>query len=167
MRTIELREDISAEALRYYAKQEKNARICKRLLGLAHLLDTGDRLSSEKIACLSNSQFRIWINRFNEKGLEGLRSKKQRGRPVKISELLRKALKEKAVRGPSLGEGLSRYRIVDLQEYLRNEHHITMSQSGLWYTLRDLGLSWKTGRQRHPKSDEGIQDAFKKTSKMS
>ncbi len=42
-----------------------------------------------------------------------------------------------------------------------------MTQSGIWYTLQQLDLSWKTGRQRHPKSDDAVQDAFKKTSKTS
>jgi transposase len=165
MRTIEVRQDISSTKLRQYAKNEKNARVCKRLLGIAHFLDTSDRLVSEKIACLSNSNFRIWLNRFNGKGIAGLLSKKQTGRPVKLSLSIRENLKEKVVNGPSTTEGLSRYRIVDLQDFLKNEHNITMTKSGIWYTLQNLDLSWKTGRQRHPKSDEVVQDTFKKTSK--
>lgn len=163
MRTIEVRQDISSTELRHHAKNEKNARVCKRLLGIAHFLDTSDRLASEKIACLSNSNFRIWLNRFNGKGIEGLLSKKQTGRPVKLSLSIRENLKERIVNGPSATEGLSRYRIIDLQTFLKNEYHVTMSQSGIWYALQDLGLSWKTGRQRHPKSNELIQDTFKKT----
>lgn len=66
--------------------------------------------------------------------------------------------------GPRAEEGLARYRIVDLQRFLKEEHGITMGVSGIWYVLQDLNLSWKTGRQRHPKSDEATQEAFKKTS---
>ncbi len=35
MRTIEVRQDISSTELRQHAKNEKNARVCKRLLGIA------------------------------------------------------------------------------------------------------------------------------------
>ena len=103
--------------------------------------------------------------RFNECGIEAIRSYKSTGRPVKITDTIREKLKEKVVTGPSEAEGLARYRIVDLQEFLLKEHNIKMTQSGIWYTLQELNLTWKTGRQRHPKSDDAVQEAFKKTSK--
>jgi len=56
-----------------------------------------------------------------------------------------------------------RYRIVDIQHFLKEEHGIEMGLSGIWYKLQELELTWKTGRQRHPKSSEEGQEAFKKT----
>lgn len=129
--------------------------------------DGCSRSEAEKIACLTPNVFRIWVKRFNELGIEGVRDHKPSGRPAKLNARIRKSLKEKVVNGPSAREGLSRYRIIDLQEFLKNEHNITMTKSGIWYTLQDLDLSWKTGRQRHPQSDEVVQDTFKKTSKTS
>jgi transposase len=42
-----------------------------------------------------------------------------------------------------------------------------MCCSGVWHTFYELGLSWKMGRQRHPKSNEESQTAFKKISSQS
>jgi transposase len=165
MRLINLRSDITSLEIRAAAKKEKCAKMCRRLLAIAALRDGCTRQEAEKIACLTPNVFRIWVKRFNDRGIEAIRSYKATGRPVKITDTIREKLKEKVVTGPSEAEGLSRYRIVDLQEFLLSEHHIKMTQSGIWYTLQELDLSWKTGRQRHPKSDDAVQDAFKKTSK--
>lgn len=167
MHTIKLRTDVPSQELRNYAKHEKDARLCKRLLAIANLIDTNDRLASEKIACLSNSNFRIWIKRFNEEGIEGLMVKKQTGRPQKLTKEIKDSLREKVLNGPNEKDGLCRYRICDLQDFLKEEHDIKMGSSGIWYILQSLKLTWKTGRQRHPKSSDEVQETFKKTSKTS
>lgn len=162
-----IRQDIKSATLREEAKKEKDSRICRRLLGIAHLLDGGSRQEAQKIACLTVNTFRTWMKRFNEQGIPGLRSKQSPGRPVIISQTIAEKLKEKVLAGPSQEEGLVRYRISDLQQYLKEEHQITIGISGLWYHLRALNLSWKTGRQRHPKRDDAAQETFKKTSEKS
>lgn len=165
MKRIPLRTDINSSLIRASAKKEKCAKMCRRLLAIAALHDGYSRSEAEQIACLTPNVFRIWVKRFNAYGIEGTRDHKSTGRPVKLNASVRKTLKERVVTGPSTTESLSRYRIVDLQNFLKNEYNITMTQSGIWYNLQDLDLSWKTGRQRHPKSDEIVQDTFKKTSK--
>lgn len=164
MRRTEIRKDIKAELLRQTAKLERDGGLCRRLLGIAHLLEGGSRSESQRISCLTASTFRIWIQRFNRDGIKGLRAKKSTGRPSKLTAEVEQALREKVLQGPSKKEGLVRYRLVDLQKFLREDHHVSMRESGIWYVLQDLGLSWKTGRQRHPKSDGEAQEAFKKTS---
>lgn len=159
-----LRRDIEVATLREAAKTERDGSVCRRLLGLAHLLETGNRDEAQKIACLTGSNFLIWMKRFNEQGIPGLQSKPCSGRPRKISEEVVTKLKEKVLAGPTATEHLVRYRIVDLQGFLKEEHQVSICQSGLWYYLQNFKLSWKTGRQRHPKSDAKTQEAFKKTS---
>jgi transposase len=68
------------------------------------------------------------------------------------------SLREKVLEGPSQEEGLVRYRIVDFQEFLKEKHGVSLGISTIWGVLRKLGCSWKTGRQRHPKSHEEIQE---------
>jgi transposase len=167
MRLINLRSDIASSEIRAAAKKEKCAKMCRRLLAISALRDGCTRQEAEKIACLTPNVFRTWVKRFNENGIESIRSYKSTGRPIKLTDNIREKLKEKVNAGPSETEVLSRYRIIDLQEFLLSEHNIKMTQSGIWYTLQQLDLSWKTGRQRHPKSDDAVQDAFKKTSKTS
>jgi transposase len=164
MEAIKVREDIGAVELREVAKREKKGRVCRRLLALAHLLEGGSREEAEKIACLTSSNFRVWVKRYNELGIEGLVDIKPPGRPHKMSDKVKEELRTKVLKGPSKGEKIVRYRLVDLKNYLEKEHKIRMGLSGIWYELKGLKLSWKTGRQRHPKSEEAIQEAFKKKS---
>lgn len=165
MRGISVRQDIPVSVLRDRAKQEKSSSMCRRLLGIAHLIESGSRSEAQTIACLTLNVFRVWIRRFNAEGIEGLRSKKHTGRPPRISKAVGQRLKERILKGPSKEEGLVRYRIVDVQKILQEEHGISLGPSRIWYVLQDLGLTWKTGRQRHPKTKEHAQTTFKKTLK--
>ena len=126
-----LRKDIEASTLRIAAKKETNAGMCRRLLGIAHLLEGGTREEAHKIACLTINIFRIWMKRFNELGIEGLRSRKSTGRPPKISKEIKDELKKKILEGPDKNKGLVRYRIVDLQNFLKENYNIKIGSSGL------------------------------------
>ena len=163
MRPIAIRQDIQAKILRQAARTERNSGVCRRLLGIAHLLEGGSRADAQKIACLTVNTFRIWIQRFNTRGIEGLRAKQTSGRPSKLTAQIEQRLREKVLQGPSPKEGLARYRIVDLKNFLQEEYQISISLSGIWYILEGLNLTWKTGRQRHPQSNKDAQEAFKKT----
>lgn len=163
MKPIQLRDDISAVSLRARAKGEGNAKVCRRLLAIAHLLDGGSSKEGREIACLSDMPFRRWIHRFNAMGIEGLNKHKHPGRVPKIDKNLAEALKAKVLQGPGKEEGIVRYRLVDLQLHLQNVHQICVGQSTIWYKLQDMRLTWKTCRQRHPKSNDVMQETFKKT----
>jgi transposase len=162
MRATQIRKDINSKKLREEAKGEKVSKVCRRLLGIAHLLEGGSRKEAEVIACISTSNFRIWLARFNEHGIEGLRDKKSTGRPTKLTKMIKEEFKEKVLNGPSEEEGIIRYRLVDLQKFLKEKHEISIGISGVWNLLQELNLTWKTGRQRHPESDEATQEDFKK-----
>lgn len=79
MRPNEIKKYISADLLRQEAKKEKNSGLCRRLLGIAHLIETGNRQEAQKICCLTVSNFLIWMRRFNEQEIQGLRRKKPNG----------------------------------------------------------------------------------------
>ena len=162
MRATEVRKDIEVKDLRRAAKGEKDSGMCRRLLGICHLIETGNRGESQEISCLTMNRFCDWIKRFNREGIEGLRRKTSSGRTWKVPGDVRKELHAKILEGPFEEEKLARYRLVDLQDFLRESHGIEMSLSGIWRNLQTLKLTWKTTRQRHPQSDEGVQAAFKK-----
>lgn len=163
---IKLRTDISASTLRENMKKESDAKVYRRLNGILCLLEGGTRTQARTVSQLSINVFRTWVVRFNTHGIEGLKSLKHTGRPLKISDKIQQLLYEKVISGPSENEMLVRYRLVDLQRFLAEEHQISIAQSGIWNCLHKLNLTWKTGRQRHPKANERAQEDFKKTSKI-
>lgn len=162
MPQIKPRTDISSEKLRIHLKKIKNARVYRRLLGIIHLLEGGSRNEAQAKADLTVNNFRHWIRRFNEHGVDGLQSAKPTGRPLKINREAREALRAKVLAGPSADDGLVRFRLIDLQDYLKKEYGVSIALSGVWEALAEMKLSWKTGRQRNPKSDEVVQEEFKK-----
>ena len=131
-----LREDISILTLREAAKKEKDSGMCRRLLAMAHLLETGNRQEAQKVACLTVNTFRTWMKRFNAHGIPGLRAKKSPGRPIALSAAIKAELKKKVLEGPSKEEGLVRYRLCDLQSFLKDEHQISLCSSGVWNYLQ-------------------------------
>jgi transposase len=166
MRATEVRCDIPVKELKVAVRGEKNSKVCRRLLGIIHLLEGGSRQEAQSIACLSVNVMRKWIKRFNQDGIEGLRSIKQTGRPPRMSWEVKQALRAKVLEGPG-EEGLARYRLIDMKQYLKEELGVDTSVTRIWNTCQELGLTWKTGRQRHPRTDEATQQSFKKTSKRS
>ena len=163
MRATGVRKDIEVKELRRAAKAERDSGMCRRLLGICHLIETGNRRESQEISCLTMNRFCEWIKRFNREGIEGLRRKVSRGRFLKLAGEAGKELQKKVLQGPLEEEKLARYRLVDLQNFLKESHQIEMSLSGIWRNLQRMKLTWKTSRQRHPQSDESVQEAFKKT----
>ena len=54
------------------------------------------------------------------------------------------------------------------QEVIKNvrsidEWGVTYSLNGIYYLMKDIGMSWVSTRSRHPKQDEQAQTDFKKT----
>jgi len=164
MRAMQLRGNISSAELRLRAKSERDPKLCRRLIAIAHILDGGTLAEARNIACVSEVPFRVWMHRYNAVGINGLKNKRKSGRPTKINAQVAQDLQSKVLSGPTELDGIVRYRIVDLQNYLRTTHGISMCVSGVWRKLQQLNLSWKTCRQRHPKANELAQEAFKKTS---
>lgn len=160
--TTRIRTDISVETLRQALKVESDGNVVRRLQGVIALLAGGSRREAQEAACLSINVFRTWIKRFNEFGIEGLYSIKPPGRPKRITPDIEKALKEKILKGPELSEGISRYRLCDMEKFLREDHGLVYKKSAIWRKFQELDITWKTGRQRHPRSDDVIQEDFKK-----
>jgi transposase len=168
---IPLKKSFTSDQLYKIAKKEKDAKVRSRILGIAASLEGKSRTQAAKIAGLNLNIFRIWIKRYNENGLEGLRSIKQTGRPKKLSPEKQEILRQKILNGADFEkDGRIRFRLLDIQDYLRTDHQIDHCQSSIWYILKDLGLSWISVRPKHPKTtDEAIQEFknnFKKKPKL-
>jgi len=131
MRATEVRCDIPVKELKVAVRGEKNSKVCRRLLGIIHLLEGGSRQEAQNIACLSVNVMRKWIKRFNQDGIEGLRSIKQTGRPPRMSWEVKQALRAKVLEGPG-EEGLARYRLIDMKQYLKEEFGVDTSVTRIW-----------------------------------
>ena len=69
---VALRDDFDAPTLRRLAKQCRDPRKVRRLLGLAAIYDGASRLAAARIGGMDRQTLRDWVHRFNEAGPSGL-----------------------------------------------------------------------------------------------
>lgn len=127
------------------------ARVAKRALVL-HSLHLG--YAPEEIAriqALSLATVYNHFNRFKAEGIVGLADKPKQGRPPKANESYRKRLIEVIETHPDdLNLGFAVWTLPSLQEYMRRETGIKISQNRLAEVLREEGYVY-----RRPKKDLG------------
>ena len=63
---------------------------------------------------------------------------------------------------PSWKEKGGRLRVEDIAELLRKHYGVEYHPDAIYNLLQRIGMSWISGRSRHPKADIKKQEAFKK-----
>ena len=166
MRTpVRLREDYDAQRLRALAKASQDANQTRRLLALAAIYDGAPRSEVAKIGGVGVQTIRDWVLAFNAKGPPGLIDGKAPGNRPLLNAEQREALKQIVEAGPKPAvDGVVRWRLVDLAQWVFAEFGISVSVQTLSRILRGMGYRKLTARPRHHAQDPAALEAFKKTS---
>ncbi len=162
---IALRLDFSAHQLRKLARRCPDSRQTRRLLALAAAYDGMSRAQAAKIGGMDRQTLRDWVHRFNEAGPDGLTNRLGPKRKRRLSEAQMKQLAEIVETGadPRL-DGVVRWRRVDLKRVIEERFGVVYCERTVSKLLVALGFSYISARPQHPKQDERIIEAFKKTS---
>ena len=162
---VKLRQDIGADELRRLAAKAKDGTQVRRLLALAAVHDGMNRSEAARIGGMDRQTLRDWVHRFNQHGPDGLIDIKPPGRPSKLSEEQKEALKQLVEAGPDLAtDGIVRWRCVDLRRVLGQRFGVDLSEVSLGRALKKLGFSHISARPQHPIQDPEAIATFKKTS---
>ena len=149
---VGLREDFGADELRRLAAKVKDAAQARRLLALAAVRDGMNRTEAARIGGMDRQTLRDWAHRFNRP--DGLIDIKPTGRPSKISDEQKEALKQLVETGPDPEkDGVVRWRCVDLKRVLGQRFGVDLSEVSLGRALKKLGFSHISARPRHPVQD--------------
>lgn len=163
---VTLREDYSAEDLRALARRSKDANQSRRLLSLAAVRDGMDRGAAAKIGGMDRQTLRDWVHRFNAAGSDGLVDNWTAGPKPRLSAQHLAALAKIVEAGPDRQkDGVVRWRRVDLKRVIADRFGVDFHERYVGKLLKKLGFSHISARPRHPKQDERIVEAFKKTSR--
>ncbi len=163
MIAVQVRKDISVKEIYSRAKLEKDAEARSRMLAIAAVLEGKERKDAAKIAGLTINNFRTWIKRFNEGGLDSLENKKIPGPQSAWTNEMVAFLHEKTTRGAVFEEdGRVCFRLEDFQSMIEKKFSVRYCVSSIWYKLKELNLSWISVRQQHPKTNIDEQEKFKK-----
>jgi len=164
-RPLPLRADFDGPELRAFARKTKDGPQARRLLALAAVYDGGTRTQAAEIGGVTPQIVRDWVARFTTHGPEGLLDRKAPGRPARLTAEHRAAVAAVLESGPTPAiHGVVRWRLVDLCQWLWDEHRVSVSKQTLSRELRALDYRKLSARPRHHAQAEGAIDAFKKVS---
>lgn len=162
---IALRSDFDATTLRRLARRTKNSAQARRLLALAVICDGGSRTQAAETGGVTRQIVRDWVMKFNADGPDGLIDRKFPGRPSKLDEAHRDALRRIIESGPMPAiHGVVRWRLVDLGQWIFEEFRICVSKQTLSRELRAMGFRKLSARPRHHAQRTEEIEAFKKNS---
>ena len=162
---IELRDGFSAGALRRRARQSDDADQTRRLLSIAVILDGGSRSDAARTGGVGLQVIRDWVLRFNEGGPEALRTRKAPGKTPILTDEQRQQLAAAVEAGPKpYLDGVIRWRLVDLVEWVRDEFGVSVSRATLGRELRAMGFRKLSARPQHYAQDPDAIEAFKNMS---
>ena len=160
-----LRPDSDASNLRLFAKRCSDSRQTRRLLALAAAYDGMGRAEAAKIGDMDRQTLRDWVHRFNREGLDGLTNRKGAGRPRLLNDEQMNELGEIVETGPNPAvDGVVRWRRIDLKRVIEERFGVIYSERGISRLLAELGFTHISARPQHPRQDERVIEAFKKTS---
>jgi transposase len=163
--SVALRDDYDAFDLRELAKRRRDPRQVRRLLALAAVYDGMSRGDAAKVGGMDRQTLRDWAHRFNGEGPDGLTNRPGAGRPRRLTPRQMRELSEIVETGPDLEiDGVVRWRRVDLQRVIEQRFGVIYSERAISDLLAALCFSHISTRPQHPKQDERVIEAFKKTS---
>jgi len=134
--SLPLRADFDASQLRVAAKT-KDAPQSRRFLALATIYDGGMRTEAAVIGGVTLQTVRDWVLEFTADGAEGLLDRKAPGQPSRLHDAHRAAIAAAIEGGPTPAvHGVVRWRLVDLCQWLWEEHGVTVAKQTLSRELR-------------------------------
>ena len=163
---IPLRADFDASQLRLVARKTKDGPQARRLLALAAIYDGARRTEAAKLGGVTLQIVRDWVVKFNAHGPQGLIDRKAPGQPSRLNATHREALAGVIESGPIPAlHGVVRWRLIDLAQWLFEEHRVRVAKQTLSRELRAMGYRKLSARPRHHAQADGAIEDFKKASR--
>ena len=147
-----------ADELRRLAAKVKDATQARRLLALAAVRDGMNRTEAARIGGMDRQTLRDWAHRFNQYRPDGLIDIKPTGRPSKLSDEQKEALKQLVETGPDPEkDGVVRWRCVDLKRVLGQCFGVDLSEVSLGRALKKLGFSLCLSEIKLAHTDDAVR----------
>lgn len=156
----------TAADLRALARAEPKGRPRMRMIALAETIEGADRVTAGRRADMSDQAVVDAIKRYNAEGIDGLYDRPRPGRPPKLDDDQRAALRQIVIDGPDVeAEGLSSYTRDDLVGIVKEKWGVVLAVTSMGRNLREIGLTRQKARPSHPKKDPAAAEALKKGSR--
>ncbi len=165
MAGVQLSDGLSAAEFRSAAAAAKDANQARRLLALAAVREGQSREDAARVGGMTRQTLRDWVHAYNGGGIAALINGKSTGRPAKLADDIRSAIKTLVDKGADFEkDGVVRFRRCDLVRIVKETHGVLVSDDTIGRTLRAMGYSHISVRPQHPHQKEGAIEDFKKNS---
>jgi transposase len=159
------RTEHTAAGLRAAASKSSDAAQVRRLLAIALVLEGDARTEAAQRGGMDRQTLRDWVHRYNDEGVEGLKSRRSPGRAPLLTEVQKAELKALVIAGPDPQvHKVVRWRCVDLRAEIARRFSVVVHESTVGTWLHKLGLTRLQPRPFHPKKDADAQETYKKNS---
>jgi transposase len=146
------------------SRKEQHPRVRIRLLGLSHVKDKVPYREVAKMLKIDHTSVQNWVDSFAEFGLDGLKEKGGRGKKPLVSKEKEDELKKIILKKQKTRNG---GRLVgnDIKKIINERLGIKYSLRSTYDLLHKIGLVCISSRSKHPKSNEKMQEEFKRNFK--
>lgn len=159
------RGDLTAAALRAASAKCSDGAQVRRILALALVLEGRPRAEAAALNGMDRQTLSDWVHRFNDEGIEGLKSRRSPGRVPYLTEVQKAERRELVIQGPDPGvHKVVRWRCADLRAEVARRWSVKVHESTIGAWFGELGLTRLQPRPVHPKKDTKAEATFKKTS---
>ncbi len=159
------RTEHTSTTLRALAGKCRDGAEVRRLLALAMVLDGHPRSIAASSNGMDRQTLRDWVHRYNDAGVDGLKTRLPPGREPFLTEPQMAELYKLVVNGPDPAiNGVVRWRCIDLLGEVKRRFSVEVHESTIGKWLHQLRLTRLQPRPVHPKKDTEAETAFKKTS---
>lgn len=141
-------------------RQEKDARMSKRLLSLYHLKNDKKLTEVMEITLACECSIRSWAKKYADAGFLALLEEDGRGRYPKLAKEKEAEVIQLINDMQSERDG-GRITGIELQKMLIEKFNIKYCLRSVYVLLDRLGFSWISCRSKHPKTSQEAIDTFK------
>ena len=155
--------ELSATDLRQAAARTQDAKVARRMLAIALVLQGHSRTEAAQSCAMDRQTLRDWVHRYNADGLDGLSDQPRRNGPKPRLSAEQQATVEAWVEQGADRErdGVVRWRCIDLQQRIETRFGVNLHQRSVGKLLRKLSFRRLSVRPQHPQSDPDAQASFR------
>ena len=158
MKRLKVKNLHTKEELRKELRNSKDGRYSLRIQCIILKKEGKKTKEIQDILLISRDTISRWIHQYNEKGLEGLKSKKADGRKEKWDNSLFKELFEE------LDKNKGFWTVKKMQKFIEKKHNVKIPEESIRKKIHRYGYSWKTSRPSPYKGNKEKREEFKKNS---
>jgi transposase len=160
MAALPIKGDLTAAALRGWARRSGNPRAASRAFAIANALEGMSRAEAARLAGMERQALRDAVVRYNAEGLAGL-TDRPKHRPSRLTDGQFATVRALVLRGPDPElEGISAWTRADIAQVIEQHFGVRYHVSSLSKILRKLGFSRQKTRPSHPGRNPRAQAAW-------